>query len=162
MRASPGADWCMPEGDWNARLDEYFRDTPRRVVEGTAGYKADMLHGIWAQAPYLHNGSVPTLGQLICSSTRPPTFLRGNLHYDQKLVGFEWAIRPAARYSPNDILLVKEYDTRVPGKANTGHTFGAELCPDTSGLDPVVNRGEIERRLLDSQAGALLEYLKTL
>ena len=65
-KGQPGADWCVPKGDWQARLDEYFRDTPRRVAEGTNGYKADMLHGIWAQAPYLHNGSVPTLGQLVC------------------------------------------------------------------------------------------------
>jgi hypothetical protein len=158
----PGADWCMPEGTWEERLDEYFRDTPRRVVEGTAGYKADMLHGIWAQAPYLHNGSVPTLGQLICATTRPSRFLRGNLHYDQKLVGFEWADRPTERYSPNEIVLVKEYDTRVPGRMNTGHTFGADLCPDTSGLDPVSDRREIETRLLRSPVADLLEYLKTL
>ena len=127
----------MPQGDWQARLDEYFRDTPRRVAEGTNGYKADMLHGVWAQAPYLHNGSVPTLGHLLCSATRPQRFLRGNLHYDEALVGFEWSNRPAARYSPNEILLVKEYDTTVAGKANGGHTFGSGLCPDTSGLDPV-------------------------
>jgi hypothetical protein len=158
----PGATWCVPQGDWQARLDEYFRDTPRRVAEGTAGYKADMLHGIWAQAPYLHNGSVPTLGQLVCSATRPRRFLRGNLNYDEALVGFEWAVRPGARYSPNDILLVKEYDTTVPAKANTGHTFGGDLCPDTSGLDPMADREEIEARVLKSPVGALLAYLKTL
>jgi hypothetical protein len=158
----PGADWCIPKGDWDARLDEYFRDTPRRVVEGTSGYKADVLHGIWAQAPYLHNGSVPTLGHLLCPSTRPQRFLRGNLNYDEGLVGFEWSNRPAARYGPNDTILVKEYDTTVPGKANSGHTFGANLCPDTSGLDPVADRKEIEGRLLNSRVGALLAYLKTL
>jgi len=161
-KGEPGAEWCVPQGDWQARLDEYFRDTPRRVAEGTAGYKADMLHGIWAQAPYLHNGSVPTLAQLVCPATRPARFLRGNINYDEKLVGFEWATRPAARYSPNETLMVKEYDTTVPSKANGGHTFGSELCPDTSGLDPVKNRGEIETRLLQSRVGALLEYLKTL
>ena len=136
-QGQPGATWCVPEGDWQARLDEYFRDTPRRVAEGSNGYKADMLHGVWAQAPYLHNGSVPTLGHLLCSATRPPRFLRGNLRYDEALVGFEWSTRPAARYSPNETLLVKEYDTTVGGKANGGHTFGSGLCPDTSGLDPV-------------------------
>jgi hypothetical protein len=130
------------------------------VAEGTNGYKADMLHGIWAQAPYLHNGSVPTLGQLVCPATRPPRILRGNLHYDEALVGFEWAERPAARYSPHDTILIKEYDTTVPGKANSGHTFGADLCPDTSGLDPVADRKAIEERLLNSQVGALLAYLK--
>ena len=161
-KGQPGADWCVPQGDWQARLDEYFRDTPRRVVESTAGYKADMLHGVWAQAPYLHNGSVPTLGHLLCSATRPPRFVRGNLHYDEGLVGFEWSRRPAARYSPNDVLLAKEYDTTVPGKANSGHTFGSALCPDMSGLDPTRDSAEIQKRIQQSPAGALLEYLKTL
>jgi mono/diheme cytochrome c family protein len=158
----PGADWCVPKGDWQARLDEYFRDTPRRVAEGTNGYKADMLHGIWAQAPYLHNGSVPTLGQLICAPTRPQRFLRGNLNYDEALVGFEWSDKPKARYAANETILIKEYDTTVPGKANTGHTFGGELCPDTAGLDPITARKTIETRLLGSPVGALLAYLKTL
>ncbi|WP_157899014.1 hypothetical protein [Luteitalea pratensis] len=161
-KGEPGAEWCMPKGDWNARLDEYFRDTPRRVAERTSGYKADMLHGIWAQAPYLHNGSVPTLGQLLCPSTRPARFLRGNLHYDEALVGFEWADRPKARYAPGESMLVKEYDTTVPGRSNTGHRFGADLCPDTKGLDPIADRKEIETRITGSRVGALLAYLKTL
>ena len=161
-QGKPGADWCVPKGEWQERLDEYFRDTPRRVAEGSNGYKADMLHGIWAQAPYLHNGSVPTLGQLVCPSTRPRRFLRGNLYYDEALVGFEWLNRPKARYSPNDSILIKEYDTTVPGKANTGHTFGADLCPDTAGLDPIADRREIETRIMSSPAGAMLAYLKTL
>jgi hypothetical protein len=161
-KGKPGAEWCVPAGDWQARLDEYFRDTPRRVADGTNGYKADMLHGIWAQAPYLHNGSVPTLGHLMCPDTRPKKFLRGNLNYDEGLVGFEWSVRPAGRYGPNDTILIKEYDTSVPGKSNGGHTFAADICPDTSGLDPVADRKEIETRLLGSRIGALLAYLRTL
>jgi hypothetical protein len=161
-QGQPGADWCMPKGSWQERLDEYFRDTPRRVVEGTNGYKADMLRGIWAQAPYLHNGSVPTLGQLVCPATRPARFLRGNLYYDETLVGFEWIDTPKARYGPNDTIHIQEYDTQVPGKANTGHTFGSDLCPDTAGLDPVADRQEIGKRLNGSRVGALLAYLKTL
>jgi hypothetical protein len=158
----PGADWCVPKGDWQARLDEYFRDTPRRVAEGSNGYKADTLRGIWAQAPYLHNGSVPTLGQLVCPQIRPKQFLRGNVNYDEALVGFEWVNKPSARYGPHDTLLVKTYDTSVPSKANTGHTYGADLCPDTTGLDPATDRKEIEERLLRSRVGSLLAYLKTL
>ncbi len=161
-KGQPGAEWCVPKGDWQARLDEYFRDTPRRVAEGKNGYKADTLRGIWAQAPYLHNGSVPTLGQLMCPSTRPTRFLRGNLHYDEALVGFEWLEKPGTRYAPNETILVKEYDTTVPGRANTGHLFAADLCPDTTGLDPIADRREIEKRLLGSRIGALLAYLKTL
>ena len=161
-QGQPGADWCMPKGNWQTRLDEYFRDTPRHVAEGTNGYKADMLRGIWAQAPYLHNGSVPTLGQLVCPATRPRRFLRGNLYYDEALVGFEWSDRPKVRYAPDDTILIKEFDTTVPGKANTGHMYGADLCPDTTGLDPIADRREIETRLTGSRVGALLAYLKTL
>jgi hypothetical protein len=161
-KGKPGADWCMPRGDWGARLEDYFRDTPRRVAEGTNGYKADMLRGIWAQAPYLHNGSVPTLGQLICPTTRPKSFVRGNVNYDEALVGFEWVNNPKVRYGPNDTIHVRQYNTAEPGRANTGHTFGADLCPDTAGLDPIADRKEIETRILASRVGALLAYLKTL
>ena len=83
-RPNPKTDDAQQLGARKA-VDEYFRDTPRRVAEGSNGYKADMLHGVWAQAPYLHNGSVPTLGQLMCPTTRPVRFLRGNLHYDEAL-----------------------------------------------------------------------------
>ena len=129
------------QGQARRRLVRARRATGRRGSTSTSatrrgawprarnGYKADMLHGIWAQAPYLHNGSVPTLGQLVCAATRPREFLRGNLNYDEALVGFEWAERPTARYGPNDTILVKEYDTTVPGKANTGHTFGCGTVP---------------------------------
>jgi hypothetical protein len=50
----------------------------------------------------------------------------------------------------------------VPGKTNTGHTFGSALCPDTAGLDPTRDRKEIQSRLVNSRVGALLAYLKTL
>ena len=102
------------------------------------------------------------VGQLLCPATRPRRFLRGNRHYDEALVGFEWADRPKVRYAPGESILVKEYDTTVPGKANTGHAFGAGLCPDTSGLNPMTDRKEIEARILKSPVGALLAYLKTL
>jgi hypothetical protein len=84
------------------------------------------------------------------------------LHFDEALVGFESAERPTARYGPNDSILVKEFDTAVPSRANTSHTFGSDLCPDTAGLDPTRDRREIETRLLGSRVGALLAYLKTL
>ena len=51
---------------------------------------------------------------------------------------------------------------QVPGNANTGHSFGANLCPDTNGLDPAADRQAIAERLLESEVGTLLEYLKTL
>jgi hypothetical protein len=121
-----------------------------------------MLHGIWAQAPYLHNGSVPTLMQLICPATRPARFERGVLFYDQDMVGFEWAVTPRQRYSPFEAWHVVEYDTAEFSRSNRGHDFGSSLCPDTTGLDPVADRAGIAARLRASGVGDLLEYLKTL
>ena len=152
-QGQPGAGWCMPEGDWQARLDEYFRDTPSRVAAGINGYKADMLHGIWAQAPYLHNGSVPTLGQLVFPSTRPPRFLRGTLL--RRGTGWLRMGRPAQsplRTERHDA--GQEYDTKVAGKS-TPDIRSVRNGPDTSGLihARVVRRS---RRELGSQVGALL------
>lgn len=165
---NPGNEWCLPHDaqgtvirDWAKSNDDYFKDTPGRVRAGKHGYKVDMQHGIWARAPYLHNGSVPTLGQLLCPQARPKKFLRGVLFYDEALVGFEWAVRPRERYSAYETQLVKEYDTSVLGFSNSGHSFGASLCPDLGGLDPVADRAEITRRIRDSKAGDLLEYMKT-
>ncbi|WP_171180632.1 hypothetical protein [Ruegeria sp. HKCCD8929] len=168
MRKYPGNDWCLPRDDDGnvvtetaAAYDDYFRDIPGRVRAGSNGYKADMLHGIWARAPYLHNGSVPTLMHLMCPKTRPAKFKRGNIYYDQAMVGFEWNIVPQQRYSPHDTMSIKDYDTAEFGRSNGGHDFAANLCPDTSGLDPVADRDEIARRVLASEIGDLLEYLKT-
>ncbi len=168
MRKTEGNDWCLPRDSENKVItdtatayDEYFKDTPGRVRDEKNGYKADMLHGIWARAPYLHNGSVPTLLQLICPQTRPAKFKRGNIYYDQQMVGFEWNIVPQQRYSPHDVMQVKEYDTADFGRSNGGHEFTAGLCPDTSGLDPVADRRQITERVLASEVGDLLEYLKT-
>ena len=162
-RASRAPTGACRQGDWQARLDEYFRDTPRRVAEGTNGYKADMLHGIWAQAPYLHNGSVPTIGQLMCPDTRPRRFLRGNLHYDEGLVGFEWAESTGgALRSPRHH---PDQGVRHHGAGQSQHRphLRCRTCvPTPRGLDPTTDRKEIEARLLRSPVGALLAYLKTL
>ncbi|MEN8259799.1 MAG: hypothetical protein ABFS02_04300 [Pseudomonadota bacterium] len=169
MRNNPDNDWCLPRDkqgqvitDRAKAYDDYFKDTPERVREGTNGYKADMLHGIWARAPYLHNGSVPTLMQMICPDTRPKQFKRGIIYYDHTMVGFEWQIAPKQRYSPYESQLVKDYDTREFGRSNAGHKYGSKLCPDTRSLDPLRDRKKIARRVSASKVGNLLEYLKTL
>ena len=170
IRKNPGNEWCLPKdddtgrviSDWAKSTDDYFKDTPERVREGENGYKVDMLHGIWARAPYLHNGSVPTLMQMICPAARPSEFKRGILFYDEKMVGFEWAVEPRQRYSDFETQQVKTYDTRVLSRSNKGHTFASNLCPDLSGLDPIDDREEITARILSSRVGDLLEYLKTL
>lgn len=57
-----------------------------------AGYNALPLIGIWAQAPYLHNGSVPTMYHLLMPSTRPDKFIKSRLSYDKEKLGFTWEL----------------------------------------------------------------------
>jgi len=174
-----GANNCAPpqNASQGEKLNNYFQDTPGRVVnlnlppeerqgraEGKrAGYKADVLHGIWSQSPYLHNGSVPTLGHLICN-IRPTKFIRGNIAFDDELVGYEWQ-KAGKRHDPGDIYLVKEYDTAVFSRANRGHIHGENLCPESlKDLDPnsKKDRDKIAQQIKNSPAGDLIEYLKTL
>ncbi|HEX8200021.1 MAG TPA: hypothetical protein VF590_06005 [Isosphaeraceae bacterium] len=105
------------------------------VDEEMTGYQAPPLDGIWATAPYLHNGSVPTLSNLLKSPTRPARFRRPPstdfAHYDREHVGwtFELVGEP-----PDPALPVHEarflYDTSRFGLGNGGHTFGDGLSED--------------------------------
>jgi mono/diheme cytochrome c family protein len=103
----------------------------------TDGYVAPPLDGIWATAPYLHNGSVPTLADLLFSSTRPDKWRRlpGNNEYDNEKLGL--------KYTKPDTKMDKfTYDTSARGYSNTGHYFGDHL--------------------IETDRSDLLEYLKTL
>jgi hypothetical protein len=102
----------------------------------TDGYAALPLEGVWLTAPYLHNGSVPTLADLLEPvARRPQRFWRGYDVYDATRVGFLTAGAAAERAGT-------PFDTALPGNGNAGHTYGTTLTPD--------------------QKRALLEYLKTL
>jgi hypothetical protein len=102
----------------------------------TDGYANQPLDGIWARAPYLHNGSVPTLRALLdAPAARPTVFYRGNDVYDQVDGGFVWTM-PAL-----DGRTFSRYDTSIEGNGNGGHLYGTSLPPD-------------DKR-------ALVEYLKT-
>ena len=114
------------------------------------GYQAPPLDGIWATAPYLHNGSVPTLHALLKSSTRPQRFTRPPstdfAHYDTIHVGWKFRevsadeLAATARRSPSQARFL--VDTARFGLSNRGHTFGD--------------------RLTEEQRMDLIEYLKTL
>jgi hypothetical protein len=105
----------------------------------TFGYANSPLDGLWLRAPYLHNGSVPTLRDLLePKDKRPKTFYRGYDVYDQKKVGFVGDVREE---KGRKYFL---YDTAEPGNSNQGHEgkrYGTEL--------PAADKD------------ALVEYLKT-
>ena len=112
-------------GDHPARLEPY------------AGYIAPPLDGIWATAPYLHNGAVPTLEALLNSPKRPRYWSRDfdNPIYDHDRIG--WLFKVQDTVAKRNI-----YNTEVPGYGNYGHYFADKLS--------------------DQERKALLEYLKSL
>jgi mono/diheme cytochrome c family protein len=100
------------------------------------GYVSVPLDGLWLRAPYLHNGSVPSLTDLLEPvAQRPARFWRGYDVYDRTTIGF-------VSQGPEAQRLGSFYDTSLPGNANAGHTYGTTL--------PAASKH------------ALLEYLKTL
>lgn len=96
-------------------------DEPAQVSVSNAnaaiGYKARPLNGIWATAPYLHNGSIPSMVELMKPwAQRCKTFHVGSREFDPVNVGFQ-----------NDKNQPK-FDTEVEGNSNKGHEYGADLC----------------------------------
>jgi hypothetical protein len=87
----------------------------------TDGYVAVPLDGVWLRAPYLHNGSVPTLADLLTPpEERPRQFWRGYDVYDPVKVGFVSDGSEARRIGTS-------HDTSKPGNSNAGHVFGTQL-----------------------------------
>jgi mono/diheme cytochrome c family protein len=122
-------DWFnnswFAQGDHPARLEPFN------------GYIAPPLDGIWITAPYLHNGSVPTLEALLDSRLRPAYWSRdfNNPQYDYDRIGWKYTREEGPRETA-------VYNTTLPGYGNYGHTFGD--------------------RLNDHDRKAVIEYLKTL
>jgi hypothetical protein len=109
------------------------------------GYVAPPLDGVWATAPFLHNGSVPTLAALLESSTRPAFFIRSldTSNYDEAALGWHFTTLTAGQDAePDAQRKVQIYDTTQLGYGNGGHTFGDALTA--------------------AERTALLEYLKTI
>lgn len=101
----------------------------------TSGYASHPLDGIWARAPYLHNGSVPTLRDLLEPPTlRPMVWFRGSDELDLTRVGYRSDAAALGR--------LFRFDTTKPGNSNAGHNYGTQLTAE--------------------QKDALVEYMKTL
>jgi mono/diheme cytochrome c family protein len=94
------------------------------VEETLDGYIVPFLDGIWLRAPYLHNGSVPTLRDLLEPvANRPAEFWRGYDVYDQKRIGFVFDSEEAKRVGTR-------HDVNAKGGGNQGHEYGVTL-PET-------------------------------
>ncbi|MFT3764936.1 MAG: c-type cytochrome [Minicystis sp.] len=100
------------------------------------GYVAPPLDGIWATAPYLHNGSVPTVEALLDSSKRPKYWSRkydangvyDDGDYDDAALGWRFTAVDHGQADEIDSTTRKRiYDTTLPGYGNGGHTYGDAL-----------------------------------
>jgi len=139
------------------RGNEFFRDTLNGFnrqdefkndygnIEPGKGYKARHLSGVWATAPYLHNGSVPSIWALLQDpKDRPKIFEVQSTEIDPSTLGF------ASLRKENFLGMVKRckkkenqcFDIRHKGNSNAGHVYGTTLSND--------------------EKVALIEYLKVL
>jgi hypothetical protein len=110
-----------------------IRGFRKALHQPRAVYKARPLNGIWATAPYLHNGSVPTVWELLKDPyDRVQQFYVGSRDLDDQHLGL----------STTNVANAFLFDTSKPGNTNVGHAYGTTLTHD--------------------QKKALLEYLKTL
>lgn len=122
--------------DWFNRSWFSTGDHPGKLVP-FKGYIAPPLDGVWITAPYLHNGSIPTLEAVLNSAIRPKYWSRS---FEKPVYNYE---NPGWIFSSHliaDSRLI--YNTTLPGYGNYGHYFGDALTPK-------------ERK-------AVIEYLKTL
>lgn len=116
-------------GQFNTFLGELqvegYRAPAEAAIRSTGKYLAPRMAGVWARSPYLHNGSVRTLQELLQKpAERAVTFRRGSRVYDTQALGF-------ADQGPYVL------DTRKPGNGNGGHDYG-------TGLDAAAKRELIE------------------
>lgn len=123
----------------------WFGKSGEQGYEYPTGYIAPPLIGVWASAPYFHNGSVPTVYGVLTAEARPKYFRRvGTIKdYDAKNLGLkvEELSAPAPKDAPAEARR-RVVDTTLPGLANQGHPFGFKLS-------------EKEKR-------QVIEYLKTI
>lgn len=121
--------------DWFNRSWFTMGENPAQLVP-YQGYIAPPLDGVWITAPYLHNGSVPTLEAVLNSKTRPTYWSRdfNKPEYDYEKNGWKYSVATSAEKGV--------YNTTLPGYGNYGHYFGDKLS--------------------DKERKAVVEYLKTL
>jgi len=128
------------EGLKNSWVGEYGK---LNTITDPKGYVAPPLDGIWATAPYFHNGSVPTLWHVLHPEKRPTVWQRTENGYDQKKVGLETKTFEKVPRGIEDPAEKRTYfNTNKFGKKNSGHTYPNDL-------------NEQEKQ-------AVLEYLKTI
>jgi hypothetical protein len=148
------SDQWFTDNNVPADLRTYFEGQRPNCLQKNSGYKARPLNGVWATAPFLHNGSVATLDDLFRPADQRPRFLRlGDPSFDPQKVGLMQPDLSASSY-PTYVDGYFILDTSLSGNRNTGHAFGASASGDRTGV--------IGKEFTDEERNAIIEYLKTL
>ncbi|MGJ4961275.1 di-heme-cytochrome C peroxidase [Bradyrhizobium sp. HKCCYLRH3061] len=134
----------------------------RRNCPNPAGksYRARPLNGVWATAPYLHNGSVPSLYWLLTpAAERPTSFCQGARDYDPKAVGFAVPKGGESACKVGQTLFMASDSSGKPIKGNStlGHSFEGPTKPNKDYPNGIIGGAFSEDERWD-----LIEYLKTL
>jgi cytochrome c1 len=128
----------------SVKSGNYKPDTTANPYQSLLSYKARSLNGIWATAPYLHNGSVPNLWSLLLPpEERPTEFCVGNREFDPVNIGFN--TEGCDKTDPKD---KRRFIVEPLGNHNTGHEYG-------TGKDG-------KEKLTEQERWDLIEYIKTL
>ncbi|MGC4081069.1 MAG: hypothetical protein QM736_02900 [Vicinamibacterales bacterium] len=126
------------------------------MPEVVPGYKPRPLIGVWATPPFLHNGSVPNLYELLSPlAERRTRFVTGTREFDPVKVGY----RSDTLDEPGVLV-----DTTQSGNRNIGHLFDTGYVPfdPSKPADAQFQYGLIGPRLSESERYAIVEYLKWL
>jgi len=154
------ADNNIPESDQKAReeLWGFRKNCPNPGKD--LHYRARPLNGVWATAPYLHNGSVPSLWWILSpAADRPKQFCMGFRDFDPQHVGFRVMAGEAPTCRNGETLFsVNNPDgSPINGNSNQGHSLeGPPGSPHS------FKAGTIGRALTEEERYDLIEYLKTL
>ena len=126
LQADPGRLDSYTEAFRQRQLSELFAGTPYQFKHfvKTNGYANLPLDALWLRGPYLHNGSVPTLRDLLAPpAQRPVAYVRGVDVIDGRNGGFVSPPCAPGQPLPQGFC----YDTRLPGNGNSGHVYGTAL-----------------------------------
>jgi len=134
---------------------------PNLVDDGKPQYRARPLNGVWATAPYIHNGSVPSLWWMLTpQAERPKQFCMGAREFDPKKVGFDVPASGESSCKTGQTLFSMKdgKGNDITGNSVLGHSFEAAADADMK----TYKNGVIGRKLTEEERLELIEYLKTL
>ena len=159
VRAVAGLVDVGADSDLWKSANEAFNQ--RVAANDSLSYKARPLDGIWATAPYLHNGSVPSLWWMLTpQAERPKQFCMGFRDFDPQQVGFRVEANETPHCKSGETLFSTTNPDGSPrhGNSNLGHSLEAK--PGEGAHEH--KNGVIGRLLSDDERLNLIEYLKTL